>query len=1183
MYQNHSTNTTCAHILKMGSLLGSVLLTGLGISVAGCTPTESSDSSSSTISFSAEDFPKEERVSHGVQLRMASHLWDRLEADYDELLPGILKNLHETNVSKSAQAGTRPTILRVTDNSLDIRVPRTAFTDGVVLCTKGSDSSKEGSCSLHVGIRSFEVNPVGNHRIQLILETDIETRDLDGVPTSWSFRQPAANSCNLSADSDDGDHEGVAIEIEIDLKEETHAGSRQGLTAMHIAHVGFGSEADNKDLENKDIKVGPWTKPGCLIAGLLKGKLLNVLEKNATSLATPFACETPNDAGQCPDGTFAVSDGAKGPICRYENRVDAECVPTVFQFGGQGDVGTAAYSSASPFTNAWGKFMFAATGAASTNQGGISLSMGGGFVSSDSDLSENLGHHECVPVLPKPERPTVPLANAFLSNMDPTGNPTYLSLGLSESMLNYGAYHLFDSGFFCLEFGPEMAGLSTDAMSASVPSMKTIGFPKKSVPLSVVLRPQRPPAFVIGTEEEDPTLTITFPALELDFYGLVSEAQVKILTYHADLSIGVDFEVSEGVLMPILKSVSATKDRVVHVALITDSTMKILTGLRSLFATVPTIAGALIPPIPLPEVFGLRPGLSETTLVMGVEEQGERWFGVFASLGTPPPLPEPDPYATTEPEDAMMGGCNVSSTSPGETLGWMAGVFVLLGLGRRRRSELRRLSNRKTISRASLMSLLAVVLITSAFGCKKSNPSTETAKQLDPGILGTHLDAVRAPSGEIVLSGYSPGVPPIRRYGDLVVGVVEGDETRWEIVDGVPSSNEPATPGWRGGNGTPGDDVGEWTSIGRHGDTYYVSYYDSTNGALKVAKGHPHLGKSQGQWNIQVVDEQGDSGRYSSLAVTASGLPQIAYLSVLPPADGEKPTSALRVASMDEGGAWSRATVGEHEMNCHPDFCGEGQRCLAAGECIVPTDDCGDATADAPERVACYGGVFREAVLDSEPKLAPVAFGVYPKLVAAGAEDLGLVFLDRRSGEIRGTYRRNNQWVAPFTIAGNGVDRPILESYQRVGFDIAPNGNWHVAYAQAFELHHVKVAFSASGMVRTHERVDHGWLGGEPRAMADGRHRLGEAVVKVSQAEVRIAFQDRTAVHLMTATKPIGPALRTPGSEDALGWKIEMTDEMGSTGFHPVLVPAGEGILGWNTVTFWRNQNTEPSSGIRVH
>ncbi|MBN1242168.1 MAG: choice-of-anchor D domain-containing protein [Spirochaetales bacterium] len=89
-------------------------------------------------------------------------------------------------------------------------------------------------------------------------------------------------------------------------------------------------------------------------------------------------------------------------------------------------------------------------------------------------------------------------------------------------------------------------------------------------------------------------------------------------------------------------------------------------------------------------------------------------------------------------------------------------------------------------------------------------------------------------------------------------------------------------------------DVGKYASIAcsADGTTIYISYYDATNGNLKLAKST----NSGSTWSVQTVDSTGNVGQYSSVAVNGSVV-YIAYYDVT--------NTALKVAkSLDGGATW---------------------------------------------------------------------------------------------------------------------------------------------------------------------------------------------------------------------------------------------------------------------------------------
>ncbi len=113
------------------------------------------------------------------------------------------------------------------------------------------------------------------------------------------------------------------------------------------------------------------------------------------------------------------------------------------------------------------------------------------------------------------------------------------------------------------------------------------------------------------------------------------------------------------------------------------------------------------------------------------------------------------------------------------------------------------------------------------------------------------------------------------QYGDLVVHKFDatGKKLGIDYVDGVPNVAPTYGPsGARGGVVDPGPDVGRYTDIvaGANGDLY-VSYYDVTNGDLKVA-----VRGSDGKWSNHKVDgDDSDTGLYTSIGVGSDGFPVV--------------------------------------------------------------------------------------------------------------------------------------------------------------------------------------------------------------------------------------------------------------------------------------------------------------------
>jgi MYXO-CTERM domain-containing protein len=440
---------------------------------------------------------------------------------------------------------------------------------------------------------------------------------------------------------------------------------------------------------------------------------------------------------------------------------------------------------------------------------------------------------------------------------------------------------------------------------------------------------------------------------------------------------------------------------------------------------------------------------------------------------------------------------------------------------------------------------------------------------LDRGILATDLD-LATDGATSYLAGYSAGVPPqdSLKYGDLVFGTLAGGDAStivWEIVDGAPSMPVTAGPsGWRRGVATPGDDVGRYTSMVRAMDgTFYIAYYDATNTALKIAIGRA------GSWTTHVVDATADSGRYTSIALTASGAPAISYLRVEPAMDGRS-HSAVRVAvaasAMPTATAnWMTTEVSALDVPCRPEFCEGALVCLESGTCAMPAAGCSPACMSDQ---ACISGTCTAILPDSFAEDLFPGRGLYTQL-ARTSTGLALVFYDRSEGNLYGASF-SGTWTAPFLIDGyarsGGGDSGASAS-----LFVDAMGDWHVAYVDGTDE---AVVYSRvrAGAVVDRAIVDDGTTDGATMHM-DGRHIVGDdaSVVVTSSGEVRIAYQDATAHTAVVATRP-----STGGA-----WTISVIDDMEATGFWIEQEATGATS---RVATWWRRQmGRNTINGVRVH
>ena len=446
-----------------------------------------------------------------------------------------------------------------------------------------------------------------------------------------------------------------------------------------------------------------------------------------------------------------------------------------------------------------------------------------------------------------------------------------------------------------------------------------------------------------------------------------------------------------------------------------------------------------------------------------------------------------------------------------------------------------------------------------------------TPPPLLPGLLGTYMDMAVQDDGSVVFSGYSPGVPPGLHYGDLLYGTWSTDSmsVTWQIIDGVP--NVPPTgdtAGWRGGVSSPGDDVGKYSSIAVHGADTYISYYDATNQALKLA----HRAGQGMPWQIQTVDHGGDCGRFSSITVTADGLPAIAYSCIgqsTMTAGKQTGTALVAVAHSGAPAAstdWDIEILQSVEMMCRPQYCSAGQSCLStAGTCVTPTTNCSAACAAGS---VCSAGTCQTTLPSPYIEDLPAATGLYASIAALPGTGLGVVFYDRSSGNLWGNSWNGSAWGSRFLVDGYANVPSHGDDGEGASLFVADDGTWHVSYVDGAN-ENLLYATVSNGVVSLQGVVDDGSTDGSA-LNPDGRHIIGDdsTIAVTSDGTVRIAYQDTTAGRLMLATNNGGT------------WSIRALDSTDSTGYFAEQQLHAD----MPTIAAWyRKADMHSTNGVRVY
>ncbi len=449
---------------------------------------------------------------------------------------------------------------------------------------------------------------------------------------------------------------------------------------------------------------------------------------------------------------------------------------------------------------------------------------------------------------------------------------------------------------------------------------------------------------------------------------------------------------------------------------------------------------------------------------------------------------------------------------------------------------------------------------------------------LDPAFAGEYSAVDRGVDGIPVLSGYYG-----RPYGDLLFGVASGPEAgasvTWEFVDGVPAdaSCEGAAAGPRGGIAEPGNDVGRDTDIVVDGDGLArISYHDVTNGDLKYAA------FDWAAWNVHVVDEAGETGRFTSMALDDGGNPIIAYMTVR----DENLESHLKVAwattqTPATAADWVLYVADTVTAPCRPEDCPEGQACLAeTGTCAaLDPGNCGGSCD--PDTEVCVAGSCVEEMPEAALDDLPAGVGLFASLDLCSDGTPAVVYHDSINGDLKYVVFNGIDAFGPVVVLdgeGNGNVGVYCSLY------ISSDDVEHVVY-QDVDLGELYYLSSSTGLV---EVIDQGArdANGDPTDLASavgGLHWVGKyaRVVVDPFGNARVAYQDVTSLDLVVA-------VRDPGGQwtvEILARKLPGEDFVGAYGFFvdQVLSQAGDLI---HISNFKHNLLTDPWSSeidLRTH
>ncbi|MEO1272176.1 MAG: hypothetical protein AAFX99_29115, partial [Myxococcota bacterium] len=444
--------------------------------------------------------------------------------------------------------------------------------------------------------------------------------------------------------------------------------------------------------------------------------------------------------------------------------------------------------------------------------------------------------------------------------------------------------------------------------------------------------------------------------------------------------------------------------------------------------------------------------------------------------------------------------------------------------------------------------------------------------ELDPlpvGQIGRYSDSVLV-DDTVVLSAYSD------QYGDLAIGVVQGDDTiAWEFIDGLPEEGRitGSINGPRGGVAVAGPNVGQFSSIDADSaGNLHVAYRDVDNGSLKYALGLAVEGGGW-TWTIYTADEEGDTGYWTDITVGTNDVPAIAYMTRV--SDGPDPgrpvgLSKLRWLEATEPvpaapESWGVADLDTQEIAF---YCGGD--CPRGTECRIDTNTCEETSPDSECNDSCSGNqeCFAGTCAGTPPapglESLPIGIGLFAKAARFADGSPAVVYYDSVGNDLRYVRGEADGWTEPVILAGRnaeGVD--TTDAGQFCSIFIDGSDNVHIAYANAItdDLRYINLNEATDSIVDDGVRIDDGGL------VNVGLIGEDSSIIVDGDGNVRIAYQDTTRHDLILARR------NGPGQWDLISLAGAEDEYTGAYGFYTRQLWNGTQSV---VTTFRYNRGVEP-------
>lgn len=545
--------------------------------------------------------------------------------------------LYPQTVQKSGQIRVTPTGLDFVEDNIPTLLD-SALPNGLNFCLPAQTSSPEvcndgsmcmmgggAGCDISLTLEDAQINPMPPDTLQV----DVTIGGLDEtIPVTVRVLGVDVD-CDVEPHLRGDESQPARVSASVPVTFSVEPASPTGDVKIEVGEL-------NADLDELDFKLSGGI--GCslgnlatrlnFIRNLILNQITGPLQDAVDSITRENLCRQCDPMGGCPSGSSCTT---ADNVCDFGS---GSCVPAPLGVEGRFLLGDAL-AGFTEHPDAALDLLLKVADHAEVNDGVI-LGLRSGYQPDEL--------RRCIPVDPtaRPDFDTIPLSQSIVGNTKPNGQPFMFGVGYHKKAIQHALWSVWGSGATCLMIDSNFAAqLNSGIFVALLPSLRGIADRESAATLKIV--PQEAPDVILGSNDVmpsgdtyeivDPLMTIDWKDLDLHIYLWAQERQVRIARLRVDVIVPIAI-VPDGMgqIVPVIGDLSDAVQNIRPLdSELASEDPQVLADLvpTLVAAALPSLAGSLVDPIELPELFGLQVALTAEDIT-SVDNQ--TMIALFANL-----------------------------------------------------------------------------------------------------------------------------------------------------------------------------------------------------------------------------------------------------------------------------------------------------------------------------------------------------------------------------------------------------------------------------------------------------------------------------------------------------------------------------------------------------------------------